>query len=395
MKEKCYIIPVQKECNCSCLFCISKSRDYNKNEHFLKCDDRFIKNIYQLKQNGIKRFEITGGGEPFLNSSLQQLIYVVKMIIPDSYIKLYTNGNILKKIDGIDELDISVVSNDIGINNKFMHGNNITLDEKLKFFNDNNIKIRLSIPLIKGGIDDVVKLREMIDSTSIYVSEYVVRTLYPHTLNLEKLYVDFKFDDNRVIFERNNDVSDFYGHILWSDNNIYSDWNLNTKRIFNSYLLLKPDSRTYINEICKIIEENGFNIYKIYILNNFKENALNLYNDKDSSYLKLIKLHLDNISYLFGNQGLIFYLMKDNNIFNIINDTLKIKEYIRQKYSFTHALNGYLTIDDNISHLNLVHCPDCEEKKFEDDINYFNSLNLHELDNDQFTKIKKYRSYNI
>lgn len=395
MKEKCYIIPVQRKCNCSCVFCISKSRNYNKNEEFLQCDERFIKNIYQLKKNGITRFEITGGGEPFLNSSLQQLIYTIKVVIPDSYIKLYTNGNILKKIEGIDELDISVISDDIDINNKFMHGNNITLNEKLQFFRSNDIKIRLSIPLIKGGIDDILKLKKMIDSTSMYVSEYVVRTLYPHTLNLDKLYIDFNFEDNRVIIERDNDVSDFYGYILWSDNNIYSDWYLNAKRIFNSYLLLKPDSRTYINEICEMIDESGFSINKMYILNDFKEHALNLYNDKNFSYLKLIESHLNNVAYLFGNQGLILYLMKDDDILNNINDTLKLKEYIRKKYSFTHAHNGYLTIDGNISHLNLAHCPDCDEKKFEHDINYFDSLNLHEVTDDEFTKIKRYRSYDI
>lgn len=395
MKEKCYVIPVQKKCNCSCTFCISKNRDYNKNEEFLQCDDRFVNNIYLLKKNGIKRFEITGGGEPFLNPSLQQLIYTIKRTIPDSYIKLYTNGNILKKIDSIDELDISIVSQDLDINNKFMNGNNITLNEKLQFFKSSNIKIRLSIPLIKGGIDDIVKLQQMIDSTAIYVSEYVVRTLYPHTLNLDKLYVDFKYDDNRVIFERDNDVNDFYGYILWSDNNIYSDWYLNTKRIFYSYLLLKPDSRTYINEICKMVEENGLNINKMYILNNFKDYALNLYNDKNSDYLKLIKAHLDNLSYLFGDQGLILYLMKEDNNPGIIEATLKLKEYIRKEYSFTYALNGYLIIDGNISHVNLVHCPDCDQKKFEYDINYLNSLNLHEVTNDEFTKIKKYRSYDI
>ena len=33
--DKCYVIPVQKMCNADCLFCISKTRDYDKEEEIL------------------------------------------------------------------------------------------------------------------------------------------------------------------------------------------------------------------------------------------------------------------------------------------------------------------------------------------------------------------------
>ena len=65
---------------------------------------------------GITRFEITGGGEPFLNDNLSYIVNTIKEIIPNSYIKLYTNGFILKEAGNIDELDISLVSDDDSIN---------------------------------------------------------------------------------------------------------------------------------------------------------------------------------------------------------------------------------------------------------------------------------------
>lgn len=393
--SKCYIIPTQKSCNCDCTFCISKTRNYDKDEEFLSVDDRFIKNIYTLKKHGVTRFEITGGGEPFLNKNLDEIIFTIKRIIPNSYIKLYTNGNILKKVSGIDEIDISVVSNDIEINNKFMNGNNIELIDKLKFFKDNNIKLRISLPLIKGAIDTKEKLDKFIEETNDYVSEYVVRTLYPKTPNIDNLYVDFDYEHGKVIMEKDNDVNDFDGLILWSDNKFYNNWNLNTYKYFNSYLLLKPDSKTYINEIENLIEERGFDIVKRLVLSDFKESVLGLYIDKDEEYLKIIKRHLNALNHLFGNNALALILDKEGNMDEVYFKTLKLRDELRNRFSFTHAYGGYITKDNNLSHINIAHCPDPSSKSFDKDLNYLNSLNLKEVDDKTLQKIKKYRSYDI
>lgn len=391
---KCYIIPTQKACNCDCNFCISKSRKYNKDTEFLEVSDKFIENIHSLKKHGVKRFEITGGGEPFLNKNLEEIIFAIKRIIPDSYIKLYTNGNILKKISGIDEIDISVVSDDIDTNNKFMNGNNIELIDKIKFFKDKNIKLRLSIPLIKGGIDNEDKLKKLIDKTDKYIDEYVVRTLYPKTLNIEKLYVDFNYCDSRVIMEKNNDVNNFNGLILWSDNEIYNNWNLLNNVYLNSYLLLKPDSKTYINEIEDLIKERGFEILKKYILSNFKTNALRLYNDKDDNKLIDIFRHLDFLSFLFGDNALLLILDKQASMEEIYFETLKLKQEIRKKYSFTGACDGYLFKNNNISHVNIAHCPDTSDK-FNKDLDFLLNSDVKEIDNESFKILKRYRSYDI
>lgn len=392
---KCYIIPTQNLCNSNCIFCISKTRNYDKEQEFLKVDNKFLENIYTLKRHGIKRFEITGGGEPFLNNSLESIVLTIKRIIPNSYIKLYTNGNVLKKITGVDEIDISVVSNDNLINNKFMNGNNIELIDKLKFFKEKNVKLRLSIPLIKGAIDSGEKLDNLIKETNDYVDEYVVRTLYPNTKNINELYIDFDYKDEKVVMEKDNDVKEFNGIILWADNNFYNSWNLDNKKYFNSYLLLKPDSKEYINEIESLIKDRGFKIVKRLLLNDFKNKALNLYSDKDKEYLDNIKRHLESISYLFGNKGMVYILDKDKSLEELYYDTLKLKNEIRNKYSFTHAYGGYIAKDNNISHINLVHSPDVISKIYDRDLNYLLNNDIEEVGEKVMKKIKKYRSYEI
>ena len=395
LTPKCYIIPTQKYCNCNCTFCISKTRNYDKKEEFLSVDDKFIENIYTLKKHNITRFEITGGGEPFLNKNLDEIVLTIKRIIPESHIKLYTNGNILKKISKVDEIDISIVSDNLDINNKFMNGNNIELMDKIKFFKDNNTKLRLSIPLINGGIDTKEKLKKLIEKTDKYVDEYVVRTLYPKTLGIDNLYIDFDYEDEKVIMEKDNDINEFNGLILWSDNKFYNNWDLLNQRYFNSYLLLKPDSKTYINEIETLVKEFGFDITKILLLSNFKTNALQLYMDKDIEYLKIIKRHLESLSFLFGDNALVLILDKESTMEEIYFKTLKLKEEIRNKFSFTGNYGGYLLKDNNISHVNIAHCPDCFSELFNKDLNFLFNSEVKELDNEDIKKLKMYRSYNI
>jgi MoaA/NifB/PqqE/SkfB family radical SAM enzyme len=237
MANKCYVVPIQKSCNCDCVFCISKSREYNKNQSILKCNNKFKDNIKRLKEMGVTRFEITGGGEPFLNDNLRVLVDTIKDIIPNSYIKLYTNGFILKEAGNIDELDISLVSDDDNVNKKYMFNKvDVNLMDKLKYFRSIYpfIKLRLSVALLKGAIDTKEKLNNLINNTSCYVDEYVVRTLYPDTPFREALYVDFEYRHKKVIFERDNCACCFDGIILWSDNEFYSNWELKEKKEFSN-----------------------------------------------------------------------------------------------------------------------------------------------------------------
>lgn len=388
MIEKCYIIPVSNKCNCDCLFCTNKLRDY-KNASELKCDEKFIENLFLLKKRGIKEFEIIGE-EPLLNNNLNLITSTIKKIIPDSYIKLHTNGNILKKIEGVDEIDILVVHHDRRVNNRFMKSSNyVDLLKKLKFFKDENIKIKLHIPIIKGGIDSREELEHMILKTKEYVDEYVMKKLFDAS---EELYTDFECKKESVIFEDNKNIN---GLLLWCDGNLYNDCNLNKKRNLYSYLLLKPDSRTYINEIVELINKNNFKIVSKKITDDFVNTSLLFYQEKDDEYLKFIKIHLDYTSALFGNQGIILILDKECSIEQLVEDTYNLKKQIRSLYSLTHSMNGYIRIDDKDFHLNIVHCPDPDIETFDRDINIINNLYIKEINDYEFQLIKKYRSYNL
>jgi hypothetical protein len=77
-------------------------------------------------------------------------------------------------------------------------------------------------------------------------------------------------------------------------------------------------------------------------------------------------------------------------------DTYNLKQEIRNKYSLTHHKNGFISIGEDKSHLNLVHCPDPVVSIFDRDFNLINSMaGISDLNEQQYKLVKKYRSYNI
>lgn len=396
MLDKCYIIPVQNTCNCDCTFCISKSRNYDKKEELLKIDDKFIKNIQLLKRRNIKKFEITGGGEPLIHPDIELIVSIIKKVIPDSYIKLYTNGFILKTIDKIDEVNLSIVSNNDEINALFMNPkNNIPFNQRIMYFRENypSSKLRLSIPLIKGGIDNIEALDNLIKNTTQIVDEYVVRTLYPHSLIYSDSYVEFPINNKKVIYEKDNDVSDFNGLILWSDNEFYKDFNLDKKRYLYGYLLLKPDSSIYINEIEKIIEDSNLKVIKRYLINNFDMKALQFYQEKDNNYKLIIQNHINNLAYLFGNNAVIYILDGNYSYPELLEEIYNLKLEIRKQLGFTEKEHGYILKNNNISHVNLCHCPDPIISLFERDLSTIEELSKREINSNDHKRLKRHRSY--
>lgn len=396
MLDKCYIIPVQNTCNCDCTFCISKSRNYDKKEELLKVDDKFIENIQLLKRRNIKKFEITGGGEPLIHPDIELIVSIIKKVIPDSYIKLYTNGFILKTIEGIDEVNLSIVSNNDEINALFMNPkNNIPFNQRIMYFRENypSSKLRLSIPLIKGGIDNIEKLDALIKNTTQIIDEYVVRTLYPHSLIYNDSYVEFPINNKKVIYEKDNDVSDFDGLILWSDNEFYKEFNLDKKRYLYGYLLLKPDSATYINEIDEIIKYSNLKVVKRYLINNFDMEAIQFYQEKDNNYKLIIQNHINNLVYLFGNNAVIYILDGNYSYQELLEEIYNLKLKIRKQLGFTEKEHGYILKNDNISHVNLCHCPDPIISLFERDLSTIEELSKREISSSDHKVLKRYRSY--
>lgn len=396
MLDKCYIIPVEKLCNADCTICISKSRNYNCGHEMLEVNDNFCEKLQLLARRGIKKFEITGGGEPFLNPNLDKVIELIKYFIKDAYVKVYSNGNILKNVGSIDELCISVFHYDDILNNSFMRVKNpVPLIEKLKFFRDinPNMKLRLSVPLHKGATDSECELDKLIDLTKDYVDEYVVRTLYPGCNDYEKGYVDFDYSRENVVFERLNGLDDFDGVLLWSDGELYTDWSLNKKRFLYSYMLLKPDSQVYINEIEGMIKESSLVVKRRILLDKFISYVSEVYEsyNRGNEYEALIYNHLHNLSTLFGNNALVYLLDGDYAIEELVKRTLDLKKKIRDTYSFTHAYGGYILRGEGVSHVNLVHTPDTVSE-FNNDLNILYE-NGRVIDEKEFRKVLRHRSF--
>lgn len=228
--KKCYVVPTEKICNANCFFCITEQNHYCKKDFLDSTEIQFQKTLEQLNRNKIKYFEVTGGGEPFLNEGLQSIIDKIREYISDAYIKLYTNGSIHREIIGINELDISTVHWE---NNKINEVYQTTpprdLLSDLKFFyHPERYKIRLSVPIFKGGIDSKEKAQKLIKVTEKYVDEYVFRPLLEKTANYDKMYVDFEFSGENIEVDR--ECSCFSKVLLWwTDNHIYMDWELKDK----------------------------------------------------------------------------------------------------------------------------------------------------------------------
>lgn len=394
--SKCYIFPTVNLCNCSCKFCISKTRDFSGFPNFL--EEISIENLYLLKKRKIKRFEITGGGEPMLNKNLQNIIDRIREVIPDAYIKLYTNSYILRKINDIDELNLSIAYHEDEINDNIMQPNKkIPLKERLQFFKDNySCKKRISLVIANGGVDTPQKLKSFIETTKHYVDEYVVRTIYNGTIAYDDFAVDFDCDCD-VIWERDNTGKGLNNLILATDNFFYGDLELRNKRYLYSYLMLKPDSQTYLIEILDMIKENRLNISKIYYIKDFKEFAPKLYYLKHKDYFSLVTEHIKFTTHLFGNKGLILLLDGDCSIEELLYKTYRIKQCIRREYSLTGGLNTYISHEGNNFHLNLLHCPDIMLQYFDKDLDIiYDDDRICELKDEILLSImKNYRTYHI
>ncbi len=332
-----------------------------------------------------------------MHPKISQIVCLIRQTIPQAYIKIYTNGDIKKQLPEVDEINISIVHYNTKINDSFMNSRQKPTDltEKLKFFRKTHPKqkIRLSIPLIKGAIDSPAELAKMIELTEKYVDQYVVRTLYPNSPVSKDNFVDFNYSHPKVLFERDNNIGDFDGVILWSDNQFYTDWTLTQKRNLEAYVLLKPDASTYLPEISSIINQHGFEVKQILMTNKLTEFALGLYQGRPPAYLALIKKHLENLNYLFGNRALILILDKQVPYQKLIDEIFDLKHEVRSKFSLTHAHDGRIIVGDTTSDLNLIHCPDPEAKFFNQDLNYIANAKLKVISDDRFEKMKQSRSF--
>lgn len=391
--DKCYIIP-SFICDSDCWFCISKTRNFSSFPKKLMVNETFINNIDLLARRGIKKFEITGGGEPLLNNNLQDIINIIKAKIPDAYIKLYTNGNTKNHLIGINEFNISVSHYDDNKNNNIMGKEQVPLMEKLEFWHklalNNGAKLRVSLAIQSIGINSPDALRKFIEKTDMFVDEYVVRTLYSGPITGG--YVDFEYNDKRVKWERDNVTSNEM--LVMSTNGLfYNSFDMDEKNYFCSYIMLKPDSAPYINEILHTIKRKGFVIKKMLLMDDFKKQAGKLYYLKHKNYYHLVLTHLELTSKLFWNKGIVILLDKDCSIEELYLDTYILKTELRNEFGLTHHLNGKIEYNSGHYQLNLAHCPEAKMEYFNKDLDIINSFELNELSEWGVTAMKLYRTY--
>ena len=190
------------QCNANCVFCSSKVRakEFSGLPELMTIDDGFEYTLKRLASRHVLRYELTGGGEPYLNNMLSQIVKRIKDEVPKSHIKLYTNGHILSLLEGLDELNISVAHWDLATNNKYFRIRSaMDILTILSFFSpERQYRLRLSVPMIRGAIDSREKADQFIAITSQYVDGYVFRPMFPFTPNRAKYDGELAYCDPRV-----------------------------------------------------------------------------------------------------------------------------------------------------------------------------------------------------
>jgi organic radical activating enzyme len=171
---KLYVIPVEKDCNANCKFCITKLRDFKK--AYLN-----LKNLELLKKLNINKIEITGGGEPLLHKDINKII---KICSEKAKTQLYTNGALIKKLTNPEKLEYLCLSRAHYLdkeNQKIMHIN-YNFKDILKL----NTPIKLSLLLHKSGINNINELKNYFNwALKNKIKKVTVRQLFENTLDKE------------------------------------------------------------------------------------------------------------------------------------------------------------------------------------------------------------------
>lgn len=176
----------------------------------------------------ISKLEFTGGGEPFLNKNLNDIIVFVKHHFPNTYSKLYTNGFILKPVSQVDEINISRSHWDSAINKKIYKSalqNN--LKEAVSFFKQFCIKIRTCTVLEQGAIDSEDKALAMIMALP-EVDQFVFRPMNKESRLLS--YIDFDISHPKALKDE-IDCTCHKSLVLAPNGKLYYDFNLSEEII--------------------------------------------------------------------------------------------------------------------------------------------------------------------
>lgn len=165
MKINYICFEVSALCNMNCKFCFAKWRDNRKNLSY----DEVIRIIDELKKNGLKAINLTGG-DSLLHKDIIKICKYCKdqglvTIISTNGIELMNKREIL---DYIDAINLPLDSYNPEIHNEYRpcrvkNHHELVLD-LINYINNNypNIKIKINTMVGKQNINDVVNIGDLI-----------------------------------------------------------------------------------------------------------------------------------------------------------------------------------------------------------------------------------------
>lgn len=149
---KAYVLPTESSCNGSCKFCVTRFRHMPQSYLTPELLSKALANL------SLDKIEITGGGEPLLNSSISEII---KICSERAKTSMYTNGSLSLPAES-ERLSLLCVSRHHYSNRRNTEIMGVCSDiYKLKA--KINVPIKLSLVLFRSGINSARELRNYID----------------------------------------------------------------------------------------------------------------------------------------------------------------------------------------------------------------------------------------
>lgn len=226
-----YLIPVKYACNADCTFCITEIEKikpgFNAMTGTMK-PDSIIDNLKRCADYGVNEVEVTGGGEPYLNKDLDKIVENIRTYIPNSYIKVYTNGFRFREIF-FDEINVSRAHYDKDINNDIYRSKEQNdLFESLTYFRKYCNILRWKLPLMTGAIDTPEKLLSL-PAMFPMVDKIVGTPLFDKVPLAKDRYVKFAEDivHNNIKMDKTGDYCGLQP-IIAADGVFYKNWDFDT-----------------------------------------------------------------------------------------------------------------------------------------------------------------------
>lgn len=169
---KLYVLPVERDCNADCGFCITKIREKNGT----LCDEGYLKISdleKSLERSDISKIEITGGGEPTLHPEIEEIIEICSK---RAKTQMYTNGELADNVRNLEALDVLCISRahyDDSENKRIM-AISYDISPLAK-----RVPLKLSLMLYGSGISEPNQFNSYIDwANSIKSKKVVVREMF-------------------------------------------------------------------------------------------------------------------------------------------------------------------------------------------------------------------------